>query len=61
MLRDYLKLAKAIQATTVKDLVTKLDGDACLKVCEWLDDHGGARVVAEYRKVVPGAVATPRE
>jgi hypothetical protein len=61
VLRDYLKLAKAIQATTVKDLVTKLDGDACLKVCEWLDDHGGARVVAEYRKVVPAAVATPQE
>ncbi|MGC8513200.1 MAG: hypothetical protein ACP5P1_09240 [Acidimicrobiales bacterium] len=47
-LRDYLNLAMATQATTVKDLVPKLDGDACLKVWEWLDDRGGARVVVVH-------------
>jgi hypothetical protein len=56
VLKDYLKLAKAIEATTVRDLIAELDSDACVKVCEWLEEHGGSKVVGEYRKAVPASV-----
>jgi hypothetical protein len=55
VLKDYLKFAKAINATTVKKLVTELDSDACVKVCEWLVEHGGSNVVGEYLKAVPAS------
>jgi hypothetical protein len=47
--RDYLKLAKAIGAGTVTDIVTRLDGGPCDEVCSWLEDHGGSSVVDEYK------------
>ncbi|MGC8513861.1 MAG: hypothetical protein ACP5P1_12635 [Acidimicrobiales bacterium] len=56
VLKDYLKLAKVIEATTVRDLVTELDSGACVKVCEWLEEHGGSKVVGEYRKAVPASM-----
>jgi hypothetical protein len=48
--RDYLKLAKTIEATTVYDIVSYLDSQYCDKVCAWLDEHGGTPIVAEYKK-----------
>jgi hypothetical protein len=47
--RDYLKLAKAEGAATVRDLVSRLDSQYCDKVCSWLEEHGGSEIVAEYR------------
>lgn len=58
VLKDYLKFAKSIEATTVENLTTELDLNACVKVCEWLVEHGGSKVVGEYRKAV-SASAVP--
>lgn len=53
--RDYLRLAKAIEASTVTDIVGYLDSQHCEKVCDWLDEHGGSAIVAEYKHSVrPG-------
>jgi len=53
VLCDYLELADAIDATTVKDITAYLDQGKCNDACEWLKEHGGSAVVAEYRKVAP--------
>lgn len=51
--RDYLQLARDTGATTVGELVSHLDRDKCNEVCTWLEDTGGSKVVAEFRRVVP--------
>ena len=52
MLGDYLELAKTIDAETVGDVVRHLDDGACLDVCTWLGEQGGAAIVDKYREVV---------
>jgi len=52
VLCDYLDLATSIGCVTVEDLVAHLDTGACRDVCTWLEEHGGGRIVDEYRKVV---------
>jgi hypothetical protein len=52
VIRDYLRLAKVIEATTVSDIVRYLDGQHCEKVCDWLDEHGASAIVAEYKNSV---------
>lgn len=56
--RDYLKLAAAIKAAEVTDIIGYLDREHCDKVCAWLEASGGPEIVAEYRKsVAPRASA----
>lgn len=50
--RDYLKLAKTIEAASVANIVSYLDSQHCDKVCAWLEEHGGSPIVAEYKKSV---------
>jgi hypothetical protein len=50
--RDYLKLAKAIEASTVTDIVGYLDSQHCEEVCAWLHEHGGSAIVAEYKNSI---------
>jgi hypothetical protein len=59
VLSDYLAFANAIGAKDVGTIVSTLDSDACVKVCNWLDEHGGGRVVEEYRKVIRAALPAP--
>lgn len=57
--RDYLKLAKAIEAAEVAEIVGHLDREHCDKVCTWLEERGGSEIVAEYRKsMAPKAPAS---
>jgi hypothetical protein len=56
--RDYLKLAAAIKAAEVADIISYLDREHCDKVCAWLEASGGSEIVTEYRKsVAPNASA----
>jgi hypothetical protein len=56
--RDYLKLAKSIEAAEVADIVSYIDREHCDKVCAWLEERGGSEIVVEYRKsVAPKAPA----
>jgi hypothetical protein len=59
VLCDYLVLANSIGATKVRDIVSYLDDGKCHEVCEWLEQHGGSAVVAEYRKMSPGRPTSP--
>ena len=52
VLCDYLELAKTIEAEKVGDVVRHLDEGACVDVCTWLEEHGGAAIVEQYRAVV---------
>lgn len=49
VLRDYLKLASVITAEGVAEIVRHLEDGPCEEVCSWLEDHGGASIVNEYR------------
>jgi hypothetical protein len=57
--RDYLKLAAAIEAAEVADIVSHLDREHCDKVCAWLEASGGSETVSEYRKSVVPEVPQP--
>ncbi len=59
VLKDYLELAKSVGATSVSDIISRLDEHECHEVCAWLTQHNGSRVVTEYRKVVPDRPANP--
>jgi hypothetical protein len=48
-LRDYLKLADAIGATSVSDVIDHLRNGPCDQACAWLEEHGGTAIVKEYR------------
>jgi hypothetical protein len=58
--RDYLKLARDLGAESVTAIVGYLDGGACDEVSSWLEEHGGASIVAEYRGVQPRADGVER-
>jgi hypothetical protein len=49
VLRDYLKLAKTIDATSVSDIIDHLSNGSCDQVCAWLDEHDGSAIVEEYK------------
>jgi hypothetical protein len=49
--RDYLKLAADIGADSVTAIVGHLGRGPCDEVCSWLEEHGGASIIAEYRDV----------
>jgi hypothetical protein len=53
VLRDYLKLSKAIGAETINDVIAYLTGGTCEDICNWLEEMGASDIVSEYRSSTP--------